>query len=130
MPGMTGAQAQSYFSGLSGGGGIFSGTGPTIGQGIGGLASIGSGIFNLASGGGSTSSMVSGIGQTIGGIVTMLPIPGAQIVGPAHLSGCESVRRPLWRRRPQDSAAARSGLGAGHLRRPGMGGFNSSGSGD
>jgi len=127
MPGMTGAQAQSYFSGLSGGGGIFSGAGPTIGQGIGGLASIGSGIFNLARGGGSTSSMVSGIGQTIGGIVTMLPIPGAQIAGPLISLGASLLGGLFGDSGPKIPPQPALVYGAGQFRPTAAGGYSYTG---
>jgi tape measure domain-containing protein len=127
MPGMTGAQAQSYFSGLSDGGGIFSGAGPTIGQGIGGLASIGSGIFNLARGGGSTSSMVSGIGQTIGGIVTMLPIPGAQIAGPLISLGASLLGGLFGDSGPKIPPQPALVYGAGQFRPTAAGGYSYTG---
>lgn len=79
MPGMTGAQAQNYFSGLSGGGGIFSGAGPTIGQGIGGIASIGMGAYGLIKGGQSTAGTIGSVAQIAGGVMMM--VPGLQIPG-------------------------------------------------
>mgnify|MGYP001806920834 CR=1 FL=1 len=65
-------------SGMTSGGQL---GGLTWGQGIAGLGQIGMGAYNLINSK-STGQTIGGIGSMVGGVVSMLPIPGAQIVGP------------------------------------------------
>lgn len=53
----------------------------TWAQGIGAAAGIGMGAYQLATSK-STAGTIGGIGSMAGGIISMLPIPGAQIAGP------------------------------------------------
>lgn len=78
--GMTGSP---FYGPPSPSAGMFSGSGPSWGQGLGAAASIGMGAFNLIKGGQSTGGTIGSIGQMAGGVISMLPIPGAQFVGPA-----------------------------------------------
>lgn len=65
-------------SGLTSGGQL---GGLTWGQGLAGLGQIGMGAYSLINSK-STGQTIGGIGSMVGGVVSMLPIPGAQIVGP------------------------------------------------
>ena len=81
--GSAGLTGSPYYGPPSPSAGMFSGSGPSFGQGIGAAASIGMGAYNLLKGGQSTAGTIGSVGQMVGGAITFLPIPGAQIVGPA-----------------------------------------------
>lgn len=55
--------------------------GLTWGQGLAGIGQIGMGAFQALSSK-STAGTIGGIGSMVGGVVSMLPIPGAQVIGP------------------------------------------------
>ncbi|HTE35707.1 MAG TPA: hypothetical protein VK630_04110, partial [Reyranella sp.] len=80
--GSAGLTGSPFYGPPSPSAGMFSGAGPSIGQGLGAAASIGMGAYGLLKGGQDTAGTIGSIGQIAGGIITMLPIPGAQIVGP------------------------------------------------
>lgn len=81
MPGMSGAEASSYFSGLSGGGSSgLGGLGFTPGGVIGGGLSIGMGALSLANSK-DTAHTIGGVGQMVGGALMMIPTPWTMAAG-------------------------------------------------